>query len=868
MTYPTWNTPAGSLGTFPSQVAMSIQLDATATLPATTITYTKISGSFPNGVSMDEEGLISGTPQIVSADTDYPLVIRASDELGNVTDRSFRMTVSGVASPEFTTPAGSILETNDSIWIELPIQYTNPIPTNEVYVRVAQGKLPPGLEINTTGLIRGYPEAPIINLNYPSVFTSALSISGSVINVLSTTNFEVNRPIQFSGSLAYGGIVFGITYYVKEILSATEFTISDTRDGGQLLLADGIGDMNVTLPQIQVGQPTVQTFSFTLELSSPLGDDYETYNITVANQNAPISDGGPGLPYNTRVPTILNTRPKTFDVGEDDPTNYGYYVFPNDDINETYPPSEPAYIGQYESGDYFQFKMLGYDFDGDALTYQYADLPLGLAGDPVTGWITGVPIIAENSISNYTFSVNVKKSGFTATSPTYQYKVRISNDVIGDITWVTPTDLGTMYNSETSVLSVVANSDVELTYRVASGALPPNLQLLSNGEISGVVAYQPTEEFLVPGSETSFTFSVEAFSDLYPAVTSTKQFTIKIVQEFTQPTDTLYIKCVPSVEDRNLIKQLLENPAIIPESYLYRAEDSNFGKASSIVYQHAYGIYASDFEEYVAAITKNHYWRNITLGELKTAQARNSAGEIVYEVVYSEVIDNLINPQGQSVSEEIDWPRPIPLNLGPWYTSATDIYTSYIGASLQGQDLETEVVTESQLLTAENGLSLLTELGQPAYYTSLTPGFARLLYPNSLVNMRSRVGANLGQEYDFRLLPKWMTSQQANGSTLGFTPAWVIAYCKPGYAQTVLNNIQTMWVDALDRPYTLNEINFRIDRFTVDKSITYNYDNNVSPPAWTTLPSATPSPDPKNTKDFHVLFPRKTILPDERNISG
>ena len=46
--------------------------------------------------------------------------------------------------------------------------------------------------------------------------------------------------------------------------------------------------------------------------------------------------------------------------------------------------------------------------------------------------------------------------------------------------------------------------------------------------------------------------------------------------------------------------------------------------------------------------------------------------------------------------------------------------------------------------------------------------------------MRDRTGTNLGQEFDFRLLPGWMTSQQANGSTLGYTPAWVIAYCKPG----------------------------------------------------------------------------------------
>jgi hypothetical protein len=58
-------------------------------------------------------------------------------------------------------------------------------------------------------------------------------------------------------------------------------------------------------------------------------------------------------------------------------------------------------------------------------------------------------------------------------------------------------------------------------------------------------------------------------------------------------------------------------------------------------------------------------------------------------------------------------------------------------------------------------------------------------------------------------------------------------------------------------------INFRIDRFSVDKSITYNYDKNTSPPAWTSLPSATPVPNPLDSKDFYVLFPRQTILPDE-----
>jgi hypothetical protein len=185
------------------------------------------------------------------------------------------------------------------------------------------------------------------------------------------------------------------------------------------------------------------------------------------------------------------------------------------------------------------------------------------------------------------------------------------------------------------------------------------------------------------------------------------------------------------------------------------------------------------------------------------------------------------------VSQEVIWPRDIDLNLGPWYTSITDIFTSY-------EDV----------------------LGQE-YYTSLSSGIARYLYPNSLFNMRNRVAQVLGQEYDSRLLPLWMTSQQSNGSTLGYTQAWVIAYTKPGYAETIKNNINTLWVDTLGNNYRLNQINFNIDRFTVDKSATYNYDTNTQPASWTGLPSGTPVPSPLDSKDFYVLFPRQTILPNE-----
>jgi hypothetical protein len=733
------------------------------------------------------------------------------------------MGVSGVAIPQFTTPEGSLLSTQDSIWIELLVQYSNPDNTNNVVVEVQEGTLPPGLEINGDGLIRGYANPPLVNVTLNSIVTNA-TITSSATNTItctSTNGFTIGRPVVFTTT--FGDITDGTTYYIKSIISTTTFTISATQNGSTFPLLDGTGSMTVTLPAISTGAPTIRTYSFTLKLISDLGGDSASYSITVINQNTPVSQGGPGKTPNSRIPTILNTRPLTFNVNDTDPY-FGYYVLP------PVSPTVNAVIGTVQSGNYFAFKVIGYDFDGNTLSYSYSGLPLNLVGDPNTGWITGTPTLTSTGISSYDFNVRVFKASSTSiTTVNFNFTLNVSNQVDGTIIWITPNTLDTIFNGTVSTLSVNAVSDVQLSYRLTpdSGPLPPNLILLSNGEITGTVADQPTSELLVQNDETTFTFTVEAYSPIFSVVYSTKTFTVTVIQEFAQPTDTLYIKAAPSIEDRNIIDSLLNSETLIPEASLYRPNDIYFGKATSVIYEHAYGMYASDIDEYLAAVTQNHYWRNITLGELKTAVAKNNAGEIIYEVVYSEVIDNLVNPAGTSISSSIYWPRPIDLQLGPWYTSITDIFTSY--ADILGQE----------------------------YYTSLTPGYAQTLYPNSLYNMRNRVAQVVGQEYDSRLLPLWMTSQQINGSTLGYTQAWVICYTKPGLSTTIKNNIQNNW------GYTLNQINFKIDRFSVDKSETYNYDKRLTPPAWTGLPSATPVPDPLDSKDFYVLFPRQTILPDQ-----
>jgi hypothetical protein len=845
MTQPVWITPAGSIGAYPSSILLQITVLANPVSPAVSVTYKIISGAFPVGLFLTPDGVISGIPALVTKDTTYSFVIRATDNLGNIRDRTFTMIVSGVVNPEFTTPSGTIQTIRDSTWVEIPIEYSNPISTNKVNIRVVQGQLPPGLEINKTGLIRGYAQPPTLNTNVGLVTTAALATTSgtNTITCLSTTGFSVNRPVVFSGS-TFGNIVSGRAYFIKSIINANSFTISTSSGGPTFLLDTETGNMTVTLPDITVGQPTVRTFSFTLRLDSEFGSDIETYAITVQNQNAPITVGGPGLPPNTRLPTIYNTRPPVYNITQD-VTNFGYYLLPND-TGDTYDPDQLAYIGRLSSDNQFSFRILGKDFDGNNLTYLFANLPLGLVGDSVTGWITGNPIVSNNNISDFSFSVSVSKTANpTIATPFFNFSFRITNDLIGDVNWITPENLGIIENGSLSTLNVLAKSDVNLEYRIVDGTLPPNLFLLSNGEITGTVAYQPTNTLLPLDTVTDFTFTIQAFSPDYPVVQSNRTFSVSVVQEYEQPTDTLYIKCTPSINDRKLLKSLLEDTNLIPDDILYRPQDPNFGKATSVTYAHAYGIYANYLDAYVASVVKNHYWRNITLGELKTAVARNDAGEVIYEVVYSKIVDNLVNPEGISIDEEIVWPRTIDLQLGPWYTSVDNIFTSY-------ENIPNEANT---------------------FNTSLSPGIARTLYPNSLENMRNRVGSELGQDFNFRLYPKWMTSQQKDGSTLGYIPAWVIAYCQPGetilngqkitYGEYIKYQIETNWKDEIGYNLRLNQINFRLDRFTVDKSATYNYDTLLDPSAWTGLPSATPVPDPKDENDFHVLFPRKTILPDE-----
>jgi hypothetical protein len=264
------------------------------------------------------------------------------------------------------------------------------------------------------------------------------------------------------------------------------------------------------------------------------------------------------------------------------------------------------------------------------------------------------------------------------------------------------------------------------------------------------------------------TFTVNAFS-VNGLINVNKTFSITVVRRYDTPYDNLYIQAMPPQNDRDLLSSLLQNPTIFPPNLIYRNDDPNFGVARRVIYNHAYGLTPATYESYVESLNLNHYWKNLVLGEIKTARALDDDGNVIYEVVYSEVIDNLVNDAGQSVAKEVVLPFPI------------------------NADDSTQIDS---------------------------------VYPNSLEDMRDQVIDVVGQISN--VLPRWMLSTQADGRTLGFTPAWVIAYTNPGQSGQIAYNIQTQFGTQL------NLIDFKVDRYELDNLLTKNWDRDQQ--HWTPQP--------------------------------
>ena len=99
-----------------------------------------------------------------------------------------------------------------------------------------------------TGLdfqIHDYPIVPLVTQ------VTATTSSTDILTATTTVDMFIGMPIRFTG-VVFGGVQINTTYYVKEIITETTFTISDSRGsaptytvGSIFALTDASGSMNV-----------------------------------------------------------------------------------------------------------------------------------------------------------------------------------------------------------------------------------------------------------------------------------------------------------------------------------------------------------------------------------------------------------------------------------------------------------------------------------------------------------------------------------------------------------------------------------------------------------------------------------------------
>jgi hypothetical protein len=637
-------------------------------------------------------------------------VVNGVEVIDRLADRTFSLTVTGQNPPTFVTPAGNVGTFYDGSPID-PIQITisDNDPGDTVVVSVAAGTLPPGLSVSAQGLITGY----IIPVN----------------------------PVTVNG---------GFDRTEPNVVAWDQYP----------------WDFVINSPNTN--------YQFTLEVTDGKDSDLRTYEIYVYSRST--------------------LQASTTDIDADD-------TFVDASQTPDYPPfltnALPSDLGRIRSDNFWAYQFLGLTFGDYTIEYlEYPgvglQLPPGTTLDPFTGWLYGyLPDLGATEIT-YNFAIYLIDTGDAQIkSDPYYFTVTLTGQVETQVVWLTDADLGDIINGSTSLLRVQAvnTGGRSLQYRLRPGAIPPTdyvpgvynklpqgLQLLPSGDIAGRVSFNTfavdlgTTTFdkllrttLIQNPQettfdTQYTFTVNAYSvDGYVSVFKT--FTVKVLREYNEPYENLYIKAMPPYTDRALINQLIQNSDIFRSDLIFRPQDPNFGIATSVIYNHCFGLTSSTYELYVSSLVENHYWKNLVLGEIKTAQATDASGAVIYEVVYSAIQDDLVNNDGISVSKQVTLPYPV--NAGD----------------------STEITT---------------------------------VYPNSLPNMRDQVIDVVGQISN--LLPLWMLSKQKDGRVLGFTPAWVIAYCNPGGSGQVAYNIRTQFGQQL------NLVDFEVDRYELDRLLSINWD--------------------------------------------
>jgi Putative Ig domain len=607
MSNPIWITGQGTrtvnLGTVTEGVYFEYPIEAYDPRGGS-VTYKFLAGDLPPGIRVNPLGIIQGGPYlntVINQSTSYEFTVRASDQHGLISDKTFAMSIANINPPIISPRTNNLGEIFDGEFYSLQLYASELNPYATLSWSLVSGTLPIGLSLSSTGLISGFtiPLATYGNGGSQGYNTTPYNEFGYENSATYQTNNYTFTVKVFDGA-NYDSLTYTLIVTAKDQYSAD--STLNTVDNTYLTIDQDNGYIPVMLTPSQ-SLPEVRSnskFAFQFQGLDPNGNQL-TYALSLSSSGA---------------------------AGFDQEGTQG--------------------------------------FDTVAFDQQNLSVPPGLILDGQTGWFSGTVGSQVQAVQEYSFQVYCYETG----SPTVQsvpitYKMSVLGDITNTIIWSTNYDLGYIDNGAVSELSVTAvnKSGRVLTYSLVSDGshLPQGLQLQTSGLITGRVGFEffsldngtTTIDGMVSNFDNIYNFTVQA-TNTDSTASIQQSFKITVNNYNMTPYENIYIKALPSIDQRNTFLSIVNNTDIFPEELIYRSSDPNFGRARDIRSLFLAGLNPTDISDYLTAMGTNTYNKRIEFSNIKTAMAVDENFNTKYEVVYIELKDDQVYKGNSPANSRLD----------------------------------------------------------------------------------------------------------------------------------------------------------------------------------------------------------------------
>jgi hypothetical protein len=792
----TWITPQGDLGILTERIIVNIPLEAVSTIGD--VSYKIISGNLPRGLRLRNNRII-GSPVEVRRFTESKFVVRAEDQESSK-DRTFILSVDGGDEPVWLTQEGFLnvgpgkaFFVLDNAPVDFQLEATDPDITAgdelEYYLVPNGGELPPGLSLSKTGKISGFTD-PIFSVIYDNTVTGAYDTASFDTAPLD----PIKRDSNGYDTFFYDIVTFDFndpTRAPRRLSRIYTFAVAVT---------DGVNTV------ARIFKIYVVTEEFLKADNNIVQIDTNLFTADVSSFRTPIwiTPSNLGRYRANNYVTIF------LDV-YDPPSLSGTILYflqsKNPDGSDSELP-EGMFLDQ-TTGDIagkvpyqrritknYKFTLLAVNFPETLATKRF-----NFRGE----WRVNVNYEVNDAVLYTNQTIFISRKINRNKLPTDQefwepanassektFELSVIGEIDTAIEWMTDTVVGEVKPNQPSLLSLQARSLLPqgtIVYEIESGNLPPGLSLLPTGLIIGktkqfgdsdgpgltrffdVVSGEETFNIEFDGGDTTFDkvfkFTVRARDTIGSFIVS-KDFEIKVIFDNVKTFSNVFLIALQEKNKRLDWFDFITDISIFKPEDIYRYGDRDFGIQTDLKILLYAGIESKEAVDFVQALSRNHYRKRILFGDPKMSKGKDPlTQEVLYEVIYVDVVDDLENRNG-SISQEIELP-------------------DYINS---------KVLVSYDAIKVDSDIPFVSDRDH------------QRIFPNSIRNMRRRV-RSVG-ERDREFLPLWMRSiQDQSLYESGYTKSLILCYAKPGKGESMLSRIRASGFD-------FKTIDFESDRYLID----------------------------------------------------